>query len=258
MAGIEIVHVAVAPVENLNDILVGQVAVVLGKDLYNTRLLLAGKMPKIIAHFNSIQEAESLAGKLKELNLKPMVSGDAKLRNPSISFPACSIKFDPEKVIVYDHNGQSRMLTAENSFLMLRGIVSTSRELETVTFKTKISVPLTVMSGGIPIVRQVKEQQKETTHREEYFLRIYSSDSADQNVEILQNDFDFSFLGNRMVYSSMTNFNLLQSDLRQRFPRIIFDEKLTKFSNPTITSNTLNNIEVNCRLIYNWYKLFAN
>ncbi len=255
MVGTEIVHIAVAPVEILDDNLIGNVAAILGKDFYNTRLLLAGKMPKLIAHFNSRGEAGEVAAKFKTLNLKPMIFEDAALRKLSESFFANLVEMDSGKITLRDHEKQSVTLTGENCFLMLKGIISTSRETAVTASKIKINVPLTVLSGGIPIVRRVQEQQKETTHREEYFLRIYSRDSADRNIEILQNDFDYSFLGSRMSFASSTNFNLLQNDIREHFPQMIFDDKLTRFSNPTVTSNTLNNIEVNCKLLFAWYQL---
>ncbi len=138
---------------------------------------------------------------------------------------------------------------------MLKGIVSTSREIETTTTKTKINIPLTVMTGGIPIMRKVKEQNKGITFREEYFLRIYSRESAEHHIEILQNDFDYSTLGSQMGSSSLSNFNLLITNLIKLFPGAIFDDKLTKYANPNATSNTLSNVEVNCRLLYSFYRL---
>ncbi|MBM3142898.1 MAG: hypothetical protein FJ005_07625 [Chloroflexi bacterium] len=69
MADYEVIHVAVAPPATLDANLVKSVAAVINKSPYDTRLLLAGEIPKIIAHYNSIQIAESGIQNLRDLGL---------------------------------------------------------------------------------------------------------------------------------------------------------------------------------------------
>lgn len=250
MAGTEVMHVAIAPVDNLENPLVSRVAVILGKDLYCTRLMLASKIPKIIAHYDSKEQAEVIARNFRELNLKPLVFSDSELRRYSESYRAYTAQFLPEELIFSDRGNQSITLQPQDAFLTLKGVVNISREAEIITQKTKLNVPLTVMTGGIPIVRQVKESKTNVTNREEYFIRIYGRDSADRHIEILQNDFDYSCLGEEMSLSSVSNFNLLLTRISATFPNMTFDDRLLKYSNPVAISNTLNNVEVNCRLIH--------
>ena len=61
MAEVEIVYVAVIPQDNLTVNLVKAVAGVIGKDAYQTRLLLAGSIPRIVARCVGVREAEALA-----------------------------------------------------------------------------------------------------------------------------------------------------------------------------------------------------
>ncbi len=98
MVELTVVHVAVAPPDVLDNTLVGRVAVILGKDNYNTRLLLAGKIPKIIAHYNSLSQAEIAAKNLRELNLKAIVFEDSALRQPSESFRAYTAQFGSQEI----------------------------------------------------------------------------------------------------------------------------------------------------------------
>jgi hypothetical protein len=118
----------------------------------------------------------------------------------------------------------------------------------------KLNIPLTALSGGIPIMRKVKENAKEVTLREEYFLRFYDGKSKEPIVEILQNDFDYSSLGSQMGSSSPVNFNILVTNIIKAFSHAIFDDKLTKYYAADSTSNTLNTVEVNCRLIVSFYE----
>lgn len=60
MARNDIVHIAIAPPDMLEASIVKQVAAILNKDLYGTRLLLAGKIPRIVAHYQTTQLAEWL------------------------------------------------------------------------------------------------------------------------------------------------------------------------------------------------------
>ena len=63
MADSEVTHVAIAPAPNLDADLVRSVAGVLNKSPYDTRLLLAGDIPKIVAHYENLQIAESIIQK---------------------------------------------------------------------------------------------------------------------------------------------------------------------------------------------------
>ncbi|MBN1367747.1 MAG: hypothetical protein JW967_07460 [Dehalococcoidales bacterium] len=255
MAGTDIMHIAVAPVDNLEDSLISRVAVILGKDLYGTRLLLASKIPKVIAHYETREKAEAIARSFSELGLKPVVFADSELRRYSETYRPYSAELNRGEIIFSDHNDNKTVLKPEDAFLILKGIIHTSREMVTDTKKIKVDVPLTVMTGGIPIVRKVKDTKTTVLNREEYFIRIYKRDTADSHIEILQNDFDYSCLGEKMSLSSLSNFNLLLTRIIAIFPDMIFDDRLTKYSNPSVLSNTLNNVEVNCRLIHTFYIL---
>lgn len=246
----EIVHIAIAPVDNLDSSLISRVAVILGKDLYCTRLMLASKIPKIIAHYDSGEQAEAIARSLRELNLKILVFPDSELRRYSEAYRAYTAEFLTQAITFNDHNNQPITIKSSDAFLALKGIVNISRETEIITQKTKLDVPLTVMTGGIPIVRKVKESKTGVTNREEYFIRIYNRDSAERHIEILQNDFDYSCLGEEMSLSSISNFNLLLTRILTLFPTMTYDDRLLKYSSPAATSNTLNNVEVNCRMIH--------
>jgi predicted extracellular nuclease len=65
MAEVEIVYVAVIPQDNPGIDLVKAVAGIIGKDAYQTRLLLAGSIPRIVARCNGVREAEALARQLR-------------------------------------------------------------------------------------------------------------------------------------------------------------------------------------------------
>ena len=77
MLGHDIVYIAVAPPDTLEASLVKEVAAIIDKDLYGTRLLLVGKIPRIVSHYQTIPEAESVAQGLRVLGLVVIVCSDS-------------------------------------------------------------------------------------------------------------------------------------------------------------------------------------
>lgn len=158
MAGYEVVHVAIAPPDRLEADLIEKVAAIVGKDLYGTRLLLAGKIPKIIAHYETVQAAELTAQSLRALSLVAIVCKDSELRKPSQRYRAHTLKFEERAVLFWDKSGQVSRIEARNAFLIINGRMQTYTETEVTSTRMKFSLPGTVLTGGIPIWRRVKEK----------------------------------------------------------------------------------------------------
>ena len=94
MATNNIARILVAPPDKLETNLVKEAALILNKDPYEARLLLSGKIPKLIAYYSNSQEAELIANRLKALGLVAVVCSDKELReSPSTRFTARAIKF---------------------------------------------------------------------------------------------------------------------------------------------------------------------
>ena len=117
--------------------------------------------------------------------------------------------------------------------------------------QNKLSLTKTLLMGGIPIWRKADEKTITQSMEAEYFVRLYEPKSPNLIVEILQHHMNYSFLGIKIAVSSLTNFNTIVSNLREIFPRALFDNRLTKSSTlPTSSSQVWQDIEANCKLIY--------
>ncbi len=254
MVGLEVIHIAIAPPDQLDAEFIGKVAAFIDKDSYNTRLLMAGKIPKIIAHSNSREQAESIAQNLRTLGLTVLVFEDTALRRQADCFRAYNAEFGQGEILFFNRSGQKIKMGTESTYLIIKGIISVHKETESTSTKMKLNVPLTALAGGIPIVRTVKESTKESSSREEYFLRFYDGKSDDPGAEIFQTDFNYSNLGSQKGSSSQVNFNILVANIIKAFPRAIIDDRLTKYRSTDSAANTLNTIEINCRLIYSFYR----
>jgi hypothetical protein len=251
MADYEVIHVAVAPPATLNANLVKSVAAVINKSPYDTRLLLAGEIPKIIAHYNSIQIAESRIQNLRDLGIVAIACKDSELRQSPQSFKAQTLEFREKEVLFRDDAGSDKRIGENNVFLILEGRIRTCVEVETTKSKIKFSLTGTLLTGGIPIWRKVDEKATARSIEAEYFARLYGRKSSEPSIDILQHHMNYSFLGAKIAVSSLTNFGTLVLKLREVFPQAIFDSRLVKpFVVTESSSSVREDIEINCKLIY--------
>lgn len=254
MAGYEVVHVAVAASSIPEPDIVKKAATIVNKDPYQTRLLLSGGLPKLIAHYPDIQEAESTAQKLSSLGLVAFVCKNSELRKTSKVFTAQTMEFLEGETVFRDKGGQTKRLKSTDVFLILKGSLKISEEEVTET-KSKINWGATLLTGGIPIYHNVKEKISGATVREEPIVRLYSQESSEPAVQMLQHGMAYSFLGAQIAPSSAANFNIMVAKLQGLFPRAIFDDRLMKSSRSDAPSvRASDDLERNCKLLYLYYK----
>lgn len=253
MVEYEVVHVAVAAPAVLDEGLVKKVSEIIGKNLYETRLRLTGKIPKIISNLSTMQQAESTAQSLRELGLVVILFSDSELRKRWQIYKARNLKFEEQAITFHDRSGQPKRIEAREAFLILSGRMEAYTEKETIKIVKKLNLGLTLLTGGIPINKNVKEKIVSRSFQNESFLRLYDRTSPELAVEIMQHGFDYSFLGTEMVASATANFGTTIKKIREALPQAIFDDRLIDPFGANITAAVAeDNIESNCKLLY-WY-----
>jgi hypothetical protein len=251
MAEYEVVHLAIAPPAMPEEELVKKVATIISKNLYETRLRLTGKIPKIIANYDTMQAAESAAQSLRELGLVVILCADSELRKSSPIYRAHTLKFEEPAVMFWDRGGQARRVKPSEVFLIISGRMQTCTETEVTTTVKKLNIAATLMLGGIPVSKRVKEKTKNKSFQTESFIRLYDRTLSEPIVEILQQGLDYSYLGLEMVSSSVANFSNTVKKIRGAFPEAIFDDRLVEPFGADMRSAILeDDIEMNCKLIY--------
>lgn len=244
-------HVAIAPPEVLEQGLLEEVASVLNKETSDTRLLLAGNIPRIVAHCQDRQAADFMAEKLRGLGLAAMAVGDPELYGQGQRFDARTIEFHERAVLFRDKRGHVRKMESENVFLILKSRTRSRVEAKDEKAKTKLNLPATLLTGGIPIWRTVRERTTEVSVASQRFAWICERDSWETSVEIPEAQVDYSFLGAEMASSTTTNFETLIARLRKAFPQAIFDDRLARYPTASAASpRALDSIEVKLRLVY--------
>lgn len=255
----DMVHIAIVSPDTPGEDLVKKVADIINKDLYGTRLLLAGNIPRIVAHYQDMPTAEPVARNLRALGLTAIVCRDSELRKPSRGFKAHTLTLGEEGVIFQDRDGETKRIETANAFMILKGARQSYTEKKTTSTRLKLNVPGTLLTGGIPVFRKVKENTRDISTETECFVRLYDRISAEPSAEIFQYDFDYSFLGAKLASSTFTNLNTTITELRDRFTQAVFDDSLTRPIRVDIPATTPeDDIEINCRLIFRYHQAVSN
>lgn len=249
-----ILYLALVPLVAPETGVITEVAAIIGKEPYGTRLLLAGKVPKIIARYESKQMAESVAQRLRDLGLVPILCTESELCRSSEGFIAHTLEVRQGCVLFYDRGGQKREMKSRRVFLIIKGREETYVTKEKTETTRKFSLARTALTGGIPMWRTEKKQVKGSSTVTKYFARLYTRKSSEPAVEIIHNQADYSFLKDEMASSSLANFNIVVTKLQQAFPKAIFNDNLMRASvRQPYAPSDVDDAEVNCKLLYLQY-----
>jgi hypothetical protein len=250
----EIVHVAVAPPDALGADLIKRTAFLIGKEIADTRLLLAGEIPRIVATCLNADTAGSIAQSLRDAGLVAFICRDSDLRNRPPGFSAHTLRSGEREVIFGDRRGGETGVETGDAFLIISGRIQSPTQEKSSTTKIKLNVPATVLAGGIPILRRVTEKTTGETFPSESFVKIYDGKSLDPRVALFQNHVDYSLLGSELTPSALRNFKIVVTKLRAWFPPAIFDERLTRsHKNDVPVAGPGEALEIQCQLIYLGY-----
>lgn len=252
---LEISYIAVSPPDHIDADLIKKVAHILNKENYDTRRLLVGRIPRIIARYNNLQEAESAAQGLKELGLVVLLCRDSELRRPAECLTAFTMEFGDGEVLFKDKPGNSLSLEAKDVSLIIKGIIRTQTMKETTSTKLKLSLPATLVAGGLPVWRPTTQKSTDQPIESTVLARIYSHTSLNPKVELFETQLDYSFLGSDMTSFSPSNFTTVITKLRKAFPKAIFDDRFMKPIQADVpSSGPEEDLDINCKLLYLYYE----
>ena len=205
---------------------------------------------KIISHCDDLQIAESIVQNLRQLGFKAFSIEDAELHQPVEYFPTRTMEIVESEIIFGDDSPHVKRIINDNIFLIIEGIIQDTIETATTTKRRKLNVPLTLLMGGIPISRKVKESTTTQSVQSELFVRLYEREPGNSVVEMLQNSMNYSFLEDELAMASNINFSKTVSNLKEICSQAIFDNRLMKPAAAiSYTGQAREDLEINCKLI---------
>jgi hypothetical protein len=242
-------HVAVVPPNWTDPERIQAVASIIKKDLYGTRLLLAGKIPRVIATYPEINLAQITAQSLLNLGSIVKICRDLDLRRQP-TLVARSLIFSDSETEFVDGKGKSAKFLKDDVLLLVTGEVEIREDKEVTKTSSKLNLPVTLLTGGIPVRRKVYDKIVQTITHTERFAMIYSKEALQASIELRQNDFDYSCLGPETAASSLVNFSKIVTKLKQAYPNAAFDDSLNRaFRSDVPTRNSWDAAHLVCNLI---------
>lgn len=245
------VYVAAAPPKTLSGDLLKKAASLIGKEIADTRLLLAGELPRVLASMPDSATAESTARGLREAGFAAFVCRDSDLRNRAESFLARMVIPAERAVTFRDRHGREVGIEKGDAFLIIRGKLRAAAPEEIPTTKRKLNVTATVLTGGLPIMRRVTKETPRESSQAEDFMAIYDRRSSDPRVEMSRSHMDYAFLGQELTPFALANFEIVAKKLREWLPPAIFDDRLSRhFKTDLPSAGPEEALEINRKLIY--------
>jgi hypothetical protein len=250
----ELIDIIIAPHDKPYDELTQKVAIILNQDLYHARMLLSSKYPRIIAQTADINRAKDIISKMDTLGVVSFLFKNTELHKPLRLFKVSSLEFSGHNIIFKDKNNQIFSLEGDNILLILKGILKTTK-IEEVTRKVKkLNFTATLLTGGIPIGKTIKQRTSESTITYEGFIRVLGRNTMDPCLEIRQYSFDYSCLETDMSTSSLQNINLIARKMAERFPSAVFEDKSNRLlSHNSAPNYSDENIDIESKLTYLYY-----
>jgi hypothetical protein len=249
----KIVHVAINPPESIESNLVKGVAAILNREIYEVRLLLSGRIPKLVAHFDNPETASTTAASLASLGQFAFMVDDVELRvpiNSEAGFKADSLQLGDGKIKFLAKNGTEKIITADELFLILYGKMNMPITTTDKNIKMKINVPATLVAGGIPIWHKSEENVEKLSYQTEYFVRFYGPVLPEPIIEVFESGFNYAFLGSKISLSSSENLKQLVLELKTKFPNAIIDNRLIEGA-PILQGSETENA---CKLIFLYHR----
>jgi len=213
-----------------NPTLAQTVAETLGVLVFEARQRMAGGGPVVIGNFADPLQAESLRNRLEQKGVPTILIDTEALRNGAKLFRVRQFSLDDAVLHLTPAAGEVQNIPYAEIALVLPAttVVSQSESTTTVT-ERKFSFGKTIMAGGIPMTKKVKQEISTQSEERDEVLCLYTTERPP--VVFRRGALNYAGLGTAMQMSRELNFAYLKSELRRRASHAVFDDRLLKRAN---------------------------
>lgn len=203
------------------------VAETLGILVFEARQRMAGGGPVVIAKFADPQQAETLAARLKQGGVPTLLIDTEALRARAKPFRVRQFRLDDTTLYMETAAGENEKLPYAEISLMLAAttVVGQSESTTTVT-ERKFSLGKTMMAGGIPMTKKVKQQLTLRSEERDEVLCLHVAGRP--SILFCRGALNYAGLGAAMQLSRELNFTHLKTELSRRAPQALVDNRLLK------------------------------
>ena len=200
----------------------------LGATLYDarSRLSVPGNGPFVVAVSKELDAVEKIAERLQSEGFDTILLNENEIETVSSQFVVRKFRLNDKELIVESRDGQSLAIDYSDIDLILRGTcIAVSSETE-ILKKRKFSPGRAILSGGLIISKTTKVERDVTTEEREGFFNLYCENGL--TLVFFENALIYDSLGPALQPSRIANFTYLLSELRQRQPDAVFDDRLLR------------------------------
>ncbi len=197
--------------------------------VFEARQKIAGGEPVVLASFADQHQAAAVATKLSRNEVPAVVINTLAVRSRNPLFRVCRFELGEQTLQIESFAGDQLSIRYDTIDLLLVATHS-GGQIQTTTTVTqrKFSLGKTLLAGGVPMTKKVKNTETQTTEERDKTLWLYS-----HQQEILVFDrmvMNYAGLGDALQMTRELNFTHLQKELQRLAPQAHYNERLLKRS----------------------------
>ena len=201
-------------------------ATALGITAFDARQRLVSNGPAVVSCLADPQLAQAVSVKLQKNGFNAFVVDVEAALSKRPVFSLRRFKFESDSIHIEEIDGRKSSIAYKDiKFILPAFLITKQTETNAVTEK-KFSVGKTIMSGGIPMRKNVSSQ--EVTAHEEREKVLYLCGGNRARIIGAQSTLLYDGLGEKMQPSKDMNFNSLVAEMRQRCPNASYDDRLLR------------------------------
>ena len=203
------------------------IADMLGTVVFEARQKISGGGPAVLASFADPQQAQALAANLSREGVPALLIDSAVVRSRNLTFYVHRFVPGPQTLLVESPDGTSSVIdyAAIDLLLVATGSSGQTQTTSTVT-ERKFSLGKTLLSGGIPMTKKVKQEVTVKVEERDETLWLYAR--GREPVIFGRSAMNYNGLGDAMQFTRDLNFAYLKNELRRRAPQAVYDDRLLK------------------------------
>lgn len=199
----------------------------LGTVVFEARQKISGGGPAVIASYAESRSAETLATNLSQEGVPALVIDTVHVRSRNRYFAVRRFVLGAQALQVESIDGTSCSIDYAAIELLLDATCSFGQTQTTSTVtERKFSLGKTLLSGGIPMTKKVKQEVTVKVEGRDETLWLYAR--GRETVIFGRSTMNYNGLGDAMQFTRDLNFAKLKNELRQRAPQAVFDDRLLR------------------------------
>jgi hypothetical protein len=198
---------------------------ILGLTLADVNQRLAGRLPRVLMHESSPEQAERHVHALEQAGFVVVTVDPALVPDDDQRIVARRLEFTPDALVAFDQQGTPHRCPIRSIALFQRGLRRDKTTTKVKVSERHLDVKKALLTGGLLLTKKVERTDLKISETEEAFVLLERNDGA-PDVMLYERQLDYRFLGSDMAPSSRTNLDRTWARCKAFAPKAATDERL--------------------------------